>query len=103
MDAAEQAIGPLDILATTPASGPTPYFHTYNATKHGVVGFSHSLRGELADSPVSISVICPGFISGVGMLGRIEDQVDVPASLGTLPPRGWARRSCARSATTFPR
>ncbi len=65
---------------------PTPYFHTYNATKHGVVGFTHSVRGELAGTPVSISAVCPGFISHVGMLGRVEDQVEIPSSLGTLPP-----------------
>jgi short-subunit dehydrogenase len=51
-----------------------------------VVGFTHSMRGELAPTPVSISAICPGFISEVGMLGRIEDQVEVPPALGTLPP-----------------
>lgn len=65
---------------------PTPLFHTYNATKHGVVGFTHAIRGELEPTPVSISAICPGFISRVGMYGRIEDQVEIPSALGTSPP-----------------
>ncbi len=82
----ERGHGHVVNMASLAGKVPTPYFHTYNATKHGVVGFTHSLRGELADSPVSVSVICPGFISEVGMLGRIEDQVDIPAALGTLPP-----------------
>ena len=62
------------------------YYHTYNATKHGVVGFTHALRGELTGSGVSASVICPGFISRMGMYGRVEDQVKVPAALGRMPP-----------------
>lgn len=82
----ERGRGHIVNLGSLAGKIPTPYFHTYNATKHAVVGFSHSLRSELADRPVSVSVICPGFISAVGMLGRIEDQVDVPAALGTLPP-----------------
>ncbi|MDX6584095.1 MAG: hypothetical protein QOI10_3279 [Solirubrobacterales bacterium] len=73
-------------IASLAGKVPAPYFHTYNATKHGVVGFTHSLRGELAETPVSISAICPGFISRVGMLGRIEHMVEVPSSLGTMPP-----------------
>ena len=73
-------------IASLAGKIPTPYFHTYNATKHGVVGFTHSMRGELVATPVSISAICPGFISRVGMLGRIEDRVEIPSALGTEPP-----------------
>jgi short-subunit dehydrogenase len=72
-------------MASLAGKVPAPYFHTYNATKHGVVGFTHAIRSELADTPVSASVICPGFINRVGMFGRIEDRVSQPP-LGTLPP-----------------
>ena len=54
------------------------YLASYAATKHGVVGFTHSLRAEYADEPVSFSAICPTFISRVGMYGRLEDEVDEP-------------------------
>jgi short-subunit dehydrogenase len=73
-------------IASLAGKLPAPYFHTYNATKHGVVGFTHAIRGELAETPVSASAICPGFINRVGMLGRIEDRVNIPPALGTLPP-----------------
>ena len=64
-----------------------PYLASYCATKHGVVGFTHSLRHEYGGEPVGFSAICPGFISRVGMYGRLERQVgDPPRGVGTLPP-----------------
>ena len=62
------------------------YFHTYNATKHGVVGFTHAIRHELADQPVSTTVICPAFIAREGMYGRVEQEVGPENPLGASPP-----------------
>lgn len=44
-----------------------PYAVVYAATKHGVVGFSWSLRAELAEHGVEVTTICPGYVSEVGM------------------------------------
>ena len=73
-------------IASLAGKAPLAYFHTYNATKFGVVGFSHSLRHELVDAPVSVSVICPGFIEREGMYGRVEDKVGPENPLGSSPP-----------------
>lgn len=62
------------------------YFHTYNATKSGVVAFSHALRHELIDEPVSVSAICPGFIEREGMYGRVEAKVASENPFGSSPP-----------------
>ncbi|WP_195758333.1 SDR family NAD(P)-dependent oxidoreductase [Kangiella sp. HZ709] len=42
-------------IANPPASG------AYNASKAAVVSFSETIRGELAYSPVGVSVVCPSF------------------------------------------
>lgn len=57
-----------------------PYATVYAATKHGVVGFSWSLRAELAPLGVEVSVLCPGYVSDVGMFAdRVKDHaVDLP-------------------------
>jgi short-subunit dehydrogenase len=74
-------------LASLAGRMPTPYLASYSATKHAVVGFTHSLRAEFGAAPVGFTAICPGFISRVGMYGRIEHMVpDVPRELGKLPP-----------------
>jgi short-subunit dehydrogenase len=63
------------------------YLATYGATKHGVVGFTNSLRAEFVDHPVSFSYICPGFVERVGMYGRLEGEVgEPPRWLKTVPP-----------------
>jgi short-subunit dehydrogenase len=40
----------------------SPLRSSYSAAKHALHGFFDSLRAELGDSPVQITLICPGFI-----------------------------------------
>ena len=40
----------------------TSYMAPYNATKFAVVGYSESLREELADSNIGVSVLCPTWV-----------------------------------------
>ena len=39
-----------------------PSMGPYNATKYAVVGYSESLRGELAPSNIGVSILCPGWV-----------------------------------------
>jgi short-subunit dehydrogenase len=82
----ERRRGHIVNIASLAGKAPLAYFHTYNATKFGVVGFSHALRHELTDDPVSVSVICPGFIEREGMYGRVEEQVAPENPLGSSAP-----------------
>jgi len=64
-----------------------PYLATYGASKHGVVGFTACLRAEHGEGPVGFSAICPGFVSRVGMFGRIQARVgETPPVIHTVPP-----------------
>ena len=64
-----------------------PYLATYGASKHGVVGFTACLRAEHGEGPVGFSAICPGFVSRVGMFGRIQARVgEPPPVIHTVPP-----------------
>ena len=64
-----------------------PYLSTYTASKHGVVGFTASLRAEHSEDPVGFSAICPGFVSRVGMFGRLQERVgEPPRMVRTVPP-----------------
>jgi short-subunit dehydrogenase len=59
-----------------------PSLTPYATTKSGLIMFSHSLRTELIDEPVGVSVVCPGFISDSGMYARkIKTDVTVPRTL----------------------
>jgi short-subunit dehydrogenase len=64
-----------------------PSLATYVATKHGVVGFTHSLRAEHAGDPVSFSAICPALVGREGMYGRLQPHLpDPPWFLRPVPP-----------------
>jgi short-subunit dehydrogenase len=74
-------------MASLAGKVPPPQLASYGATKHGVVGFTASLRVEFADDPVGFSAICPGFVGRVGMFGRIEPYIEGESTpMGTVPP-----------------
>jgi len=62
-------IGSLSGLAATPKT------RMYNSTKFGLRGFGLSLRQDLHGTPVSCSMVEPGFISEAGMFVRSETQL----------------------------
>lgn len=67
----------------------------YSATKHGLVGFTRSLRAYLKGSGVGVSasVLCPGFIDEVGMYVDTvnEHGQRAPIALGTSAPAAVVR------------
>lgn len=74
-------------IASAAGKVAAPYLASYSASKHGVVGFTHSLRAELGAEPVGFTAICPIFISKVGMYGRLEHLIpDPPREMSTRPP-----------------
>jgi len=67
-------------IASLAGVTPVPHNAVYATTKHAVYGFSRTLRVELAEHGVEVSVVCPGFVEG-GMFLR----------WGRTPPKvaGW--------------
>ena len=64
-----------------------PFAVAYSTSKHGLVGFTNSLRCEYMDSPVGFSVVCPGFVTETGMYARWEDAgVKAPKIVGRSSP-----------------
>jgi len=56
----------------------------YSATKFGLRGLSLSLRADLEETGVGVSVICPGFVSDAGMFADTEAKL--PRGLSTVTP-----------------
>jgi short-subunit dehydrogenase len=82
----ERGRGHVVSLASMAGKLPAPMLATYSGTKHGVVGFTASLRDELKDSPVGASAICPGFVARAGMFGRLGDVSDPPPPMRPIQP-----------------
>ena len=52
------------VINTASIAGKTGqgWLSVYSATKHGVVGFTHSMNKELGSSGVKSCALCPGFV-----------------------------------------
>jgi short-subunit dehydrogenase len=59
----KQAVGRLVNVASLGAVLPIPYNTSYIASKHALLGFSDSLRMEMAQSGVSVTLICPNWVA----------------------------------------
>jgi short-subunit dehydrogenase len=87
----ERARGHIVNMSSLSGKTPPPYHTAYASTKAGLVGFTASLRGELKDTGVSASVICPGYITEAGVFaeGRGLEPPKRSGAWGT--PRDVAR------------
>lgn len=59
----KQGFGHIVNTGSIEGLAPFPLMISYTASKHGVVGLSHSLRVEGAASGVKVSVVCPGYVT----------------------------------------
>ncbi len=82
----ERGRGHVVNLASVAGKLPARSLAAYAASKHGVIGFTHTLRAEYGDTPVGFSSICPGFVARVGMYGRISQGADPPPPLRPVQP-----------------
>lgn len=84
----ERQSGHIVNIASMAGLLPVPHNSVYSATKHAVVGLSHSLRLELAEHGIGVSVICPGFVEG-GMFAQWGRPA--PRAAGSVTPEQVAR------------
>ena len=77
------------VLNISSASGKSgvPYYAVYGSTKHALVGFSWSLRTEVAPHGVGVSVLCPSFVSDTGMYADRSNNAKPPRSMATVTPQ----------------
>jgi short-subunit dehydrogenase len=66
-----------------------PYNSVYSASKAGFLMWTDALRQELASTGVRISAICPGYVSGEGMIA--DTGVPIPKLAGASKPEDVAK------------
>jgi NAD(P)-dependent dehydrogenase (short-subunit alcohol dehydrogenase family) len=59
---------------------PVPNLSAYSASKHAVVGLSDALAMELAQTNISVSLVCPGIIDTPIVRNHLAVAASVPAS-----------------------
>ncbi len=80
----ERGGGKLVLIGSLAGKAGSPCSSVYNATKFGLRGFAFGLSADLENTPVSITVVAPGFVRDAGMFA--ESGVSAPAVLGTTTP-----------------
>lgn len=76
----------VNIASAAGKLGP-PFMASYAASKHGLVGFTQALASEYHRSGVGFTVVCPAFVTDIGMYARWEDEgVKSPRLAGTCTP-----------------
>jgi short-subunit dehydrogenase len=73
----ERRAGHIVNVASLAGKKAVPYEALYGGTKAGLIEWTSALRIELHGSGVSLSAICPGYVTGEGMFAR----------WGVAPPR----------------
>ena len=78
-----QGRGAVVMISSMSGKSPTPWNAIYTATKHGLNGFTASLRIELEGTGVHAGVVCPSFVAGEGMWA--STGVKAPLLLREVP------------------
>lgn len=99
----KQGSGQLVAVSSIVGLVATPYRSAYAAAKHAIVGFYDSLRAEVHDSGIGVSVLFPGFVrtnvslSALTADGSQHGVVD-PAQETAMPADVFAGRAVAALA-----
>jgi short-subunit dehydrogenase len=91
-----RGVGHIVNIGSLAGLGPTAFGEAYGASKHAIIGLTAALRASLQTqgSAVSASVICPGFVSEVGMFAdkqAAHEGVRAPGFLGSSSPQKVAK------------
>lgn len=87
----ERRTGHIVNIASVAGKTAVPYNVAYSSSKHGLVGFSWSLREEMRPHNIGVSVICPGFVSEAGMFADWSGGKKPPGLTRAVPPERVAR------------
>ena len=59
----EKKAGHVVVITSVVGRVATPFRSSYSASKHALHGFFDSLRAEIYDDNISVTLICPGFVN----------------------------------------
>ncbi len=79
-----QGSGHIVNIASLASKKGAPYNSIYSASKAGLIMWTDAMRQELSGTNVGVSVICPGYVSQVGM--SFDTGVPAPSFAGTSTP-----------------
>jgi short-subunit dehydrogenase len=85
----ERGSGHIVNIASLAGKKAVPYEALYGGTKAALIEWSSALRIELHGTGVSLSAVCPGYVTGEGMFARWK--IAPPGLFGSTTPVAVAR------------
>jgi uncharacterized protein len=82
----ERKRGHIVNVASVAGKTAVPYNAIYSSSKHGLVGFSWSLREEMKPHGIGVSVVCPGFVAEAGMFAHWSRGDKPPVVSSSVAP-----------------
>lgn len=76
----------------------TPLRSSYSASKHALHGFFDSLRAELYEDHIKVSLICPGFVNTNVSINALTGQGEKQGTKDTATANGLAPETFAKKA-----
>lgn len=74
----------------------TPYRSAYAASKHALHGFFDSLRAELYQNHISVTIICPGFIRTNVSINALTGDGSTLNEMDDAQEKGMSPEECAK-------
>jgi NAD(P)-dependent dehydrogenase (short-subunit alcohol dehydrogenase family) len=71
----DRPYGRIVVVASTAGLKGYAYVSAYSAAKHAVIGLVRSLALELANTPITVNAVCPGFTDTDLVAGSIDNII----------------------------
>ncbi|MPR32736.1 SDR family oxidoreductase [Salmonirosea aquatica] len=91
-----QQNGHFIVISSVAGKVGTPMRSGYNAAKHALHGFYDSLRAEVFDDNIRVTVVCPGYIKTNVSLNALDSQGDKYGQMDANQAKGMPADVCAR-------
>jgi short-subunit dehydrogenase len=87
--------GHIAVISSVVGKFGTPHRSGYSASKHALHGFFDSLRAEVEDEGIAVSIICPGFIRTNVTLNALTNDGSKLNRMDTATNKGLPAKKCA--------
>ena len=91
-----QKSGQFIVISSVAGKVGTPMRSGYNAAKHALHGFYDSLRSEVFDDNIRVTVVCPGYIKTNVSLNALDSRGGKYGQMDANQEKGMSAGECAR-------
>lgn len=89
-------LGHIVVVTSLTGKFGSPLRSAYAASKHALHGFFDSLRAELVDSPIQVTLVCPGFVRTKVSINALTGSGKAQGTMDSATEKGLSAEEAAR-------